>query len=104
MHENFTRENREVPSAPDTTLCAGRLEKDVIQKSNMHADGKSDGRVLPTKCPNKCGNSQAEGTEAALQKWNGYMVKVARRTLTACPSFLLLAHRASRSTHRSSSR
>src|SRR5262249_6394202 len=63
MHENFTRENREVPSAPDTTLCAGRLEKDVIQKSNVHADGKSDGRVLPTKCPNKCGNPQAEGME-----------------------------------------
>ena len=63
MHENFTRENREVPSAPDTTLCAGRLEKDVIQKSNMYADGKSDGRALPTKCPNKCGNPQAEGME-----------------------------------------
>ena len=63
MHENFTCENREIPSAPDTTLCAGRLEKDVIQKSNMHADGKSDGRVLPTKCPNKCGNPRAEGME-----------------------------------------
>src|SRR6516225_2864002 len=63
MHENFTRENREIPSAPDTKLRAGRLEKDVIQKSNMHADGKSDGRVLPTKCPNKSGNPQAEGIE-----------------------------------------
>jgi RNA-directed DNA polymerase len=41
----------------------GRLEKDMIQKSNMHVDGKSDGRVLPTKCPNKCGNPQAEGME-----------------------------------------
>jgi len=63
MHENFTRENREIPSAPDTKVRAGRLEKDVIQKSNMHADGKSDGRVLPTKCPNKSGNPQAEGIE-----------------------------------------
>ena len=35
----------------------------MIQKSNMHVDGKSDGRVLPTKCPNKCGNPQAEGME-----------------------------------------
>jgi hypothetical protein len=24
----------------------GRLEKDVIQKSNMHVDGKSDGREV----------------------------------------------------------
>ena len=63
MHENFTRENRKVPSTPDTKHCAGRLEKDVIQKSNMHVDGKSDGRVVPTKCPNKSGNPPAEGME-----------------------------------------
>ena len=48
---------------PDTQLCAGRLEKDVIQKSNMHVDGKSDGRAVPTKCPNKGGNPPAEGME-----------------------------------------
>ena len=35
----------------------------MIQKSNMHVDGKSDDRVLPTKCPNKCGNPQTEGME-----------------------------------------
>ena len=63
MHGNFTRENREVPSTPDTQLCAGRLEKDMIQKSNMHVDGKSDGRAVPTKCPNKGGNPLAEGME-----------------------------------------
>lgn len=63
MHGNFTRENREVPSAPVSKLGAGRLEKDMIQKSNMHVDGKSDGRVLPTKCPNKSGNPLAEGME-----------------------------------------
>jgi hypothetical protein len=39
------------------------LEKDVIQKSNMHVDGKSDGRAVPTKCPNKSGNPLAEGAE-----------------------------------------
>jgi hypothetical protein len=33
MHGNFTHENREVPSTPDTLSCAGRLEKDVIQNS-----------------------------------------------------------------------
>jgi RNA-directed DNA polymerase len=35
----------------------------MIQKSNMHVDGKSDGREVPTKCPNKSGNPLAEGTE-----------------------------------------
>src|SRR6266436_5290882 len=63
MHGNFTCENREVPSTPDTQLCTGRLEKDVIQKSNMHVDGKSDGREVPTKWPNKSGNPLAEGME-----------------------------------------
>jgi hypothetical protein len=63
MRGNFTRENREVPSTPDTQLCTGRLEKGVIQKSNMHVDGKSDGREVPTKCPNKSGNPLAEGAE-----------------------------------------
>jgi RNA-directed DNA polymerase len=32
-------------------------------KSNMHADGESDGRVVPTKCLNKGGELPAEGTE-----------------------------------------
>jgi len=63
MHGNFSRENREVPSTPDTQLCAGRLEKDMIQKSNMHVDGKSDGREVPTKCLNKSGNPLTEGME-----------------------------------------
>jgi RNA-directed DNA polymerase len=44
-------------------LWAGRLEKDMIQKSNMHVDGKSDGRAVPTKCLNKSGNPLAEGME-----------------------------------------
>src|SRR5258708_9131322 len=35
----------------------------MIQKSNMHVDGKSDGRAVPTKCPNKGGNPPAEGME-----------------------------------------
>jgi hypothetical protein len=41
------------------------LEKDMIQKSNMHVDGKSDGRAVPTKCPNKSGNPLAEGMEGS---------------------------------------
>jgi hypothetical protein len=46
-------------------MCAGRLEKDVIQKSNVHVDGKSDGRAVPTKCPNKSGKPLAEGMEGS---------------------------------------
>jgi len=39
------------------------LEKIMSQESNMNVDGKSDGRVLPTKCSNKSGNPLAEGME-----------------------------------------
>jgi len=35
----------------------------MIQKSNMHVDGKSDGRAVPTKCPNKSGSPLTEGME-----------------------------------------
>src|ERR1700676_1605396 len=30
------------------------------QKSNMHVAGESDGRTVPTKCPNKSGKPLAE--------------------------------------------
>jgi len=58
-------ENREVRQCPSTKECAGRLEKDVIQKSNMHVDGKSDGRAVPTKCPNKSGKSLRGGMKGS---------------------------------------
>src|SRR4026209_1208306 len=41
----------------------GRLEKAMSQESNMHADGESDGCVLPSKCRNKGGQPPAEGME-----------------------------------------
>src|ERR1700676_3403914 len=61
MHGNSTRENRETQSAP--VEAAGRLEKAMSRKSNMHAGGESDGCVLPTKCPNNSGEPLAEGME-----------------------------------------
>src|SRR6202163_1774650 len=61
MHGNSTRENRETQSAP--VEVAGRLEKAMSRKSNMHAGGESDGCVLPTKCPNNSGQPLAEGME-----------------------------------------
>ena len=48
---------------PSAEEAAGRLEKAMSQKSNMHVDGESDGRVVPTKCPNKGGQPSAEGVE-----------------------------------------
>jgi RNA-directed DNA polymerase len=39
------------------------LEKALSQKANMHAGGESDGCVLPTKCPNKGGQTPAEDAE-----------------------------------------
>ncbi len=35
----------------------------MSHKSNMHVDGKSDGRAVPAKCPNKSGKPLAEGVE-----------------------------------------
>ena len=53
------RENRETPSTPVAEDAAGRLEKALSQKSNMHVGGESDGRIVPTKCPNN--GEQAPG-------------------------------------------
>ena len=57
------RENRETPSMPAGEDAAGRLEKALSPKSNMHVDGESDGRILPAKCPNKGEQAPAEGME-----------------------------------------
>jgi len=39
----------------------------VIQKSNMRVDGKSDGRAVPTKCPNKRGKREERVPAEELQ-------------------------------------
>ena len=57
------RENRETPSMPVGEDAAGRLEKGLSPKSNMHVDGESDGRIVPAKCPNKGEQAPAEGME-----------------------------------------
>src|SRR5712664_4180276 len=63
MHGNSTRENRETPSAPVVEDVARRLEKALSPKSNMHVDGESDGRIVPTKCPNNGEQAPAEDME-----------------------------------------
>ena len=61
MHGNSTRENRETPSAPVADGAAGRSEKAMSRTSSMHAGGESDGRVVPTKRPNKGGQTAGGG-------------------------------------------
>ena len=39
------------------------MEKARSPKSNMYVGGESDGREVPTKCPNKGGEPPAEGRE-----------------------------------------
>jgi group II intron reverse transcriptase/maturase len=63
MYGYSARENRETPSMPDSHVGPGRLEKAVSRTSNMHVDGESDGRVLPTKEPNADDRQSAEAPE-----------------------------------------
>jgi RNA-directed DNA polymerase len=61
MSGNSTRENRETPSPP--VPAAGRREKGMSSTSRMHGGGESDGRIVPTKGPNKDGRPSAEDLE-----------------------------------------
>jgi hypothetical protein len=63
MHGNSARGNRETPSTPIVQIAAGRLEKAMSQKSNMHVGGESDGCVVPMKCSNRSGQPLAESME-----------------------------------------
>jgi hypothetical protein len=63
MQGNSTRENRETPSTPVAT--AGRLEKALSQKSNMHVGEESDGRVV---------NSDLEDLKGSQKHWTLYSV------------------------------
>ena len=63
MHGNSARGNREAPATPIVQFAAGRLEKAMSQKSNMHVGGESDGCVVPVKCSNNDGKPSAEGME-----------------------------------------
>lgn len=64
MRGNSLRGNREVPSAPFADGASGRSEKAVSRTSDMYADGKSDGPIVPTKPPNNGGpEPSAEAVE-----------------------------------------
>ena len=50
------------------------------QKSDVHVGGKSDGRVIPSKCPNNSGQPLAEGTEERRPIKENIEQTTARRT------------------------
>jgi len=64
MRGNSSHGNREIPSSPGTGGVSGRPEKATSRTSGMHDDGKSDGRIVPGKPPNKDGPpTSAEAVE-----------------------------------------
>src|SRR5262249_58922671 len=62
MRGNSSHGNREVPQAPAADGATGRPEKVIDHTSGMYACGKSDGRTVPGKLPNK-GMRPAEAGE-----------------------------------------
>jgi RNA-directed DNA polymerase len=64
MRGNSSRGNREIPAPPGTGGVPGRPEKATSRTSGMHGAGKSDGRIVPQKPPNKDGPpTSAEAVE-----------------------------------------
>jgi RNA-directed DNA polymerase len=64
MRGNSLRGNREVPSVPLADGAMGRSEKVKSRTPDMHADGKSDGPIVPKKPPNNDGpEPSAEAVE-----------------------------------------
>ncbi len=62
MYGNFKRENREIPSAP-WRRRRGRSANLTEGTAGMHADGKSDGSIIPTTRANKAATAVAESVE-----------------------------------------
>src|SRR5690242_2918323 len=56
MRGNSLQGKREIPQTPAVDGAAGRPEKVYDRRSGMHVCGKSDGRVVPEKLPNKDGS------------------------------------------------
>ena len=54
---------REPGDPIDARSFVGRSEKAMSHKSDVHVGGKSDGRVVPSRCPNNGESSPAEGME-----------------------------------------
>ena len=64
MRGNSLHGNREIPQVPVADGAAGRSEKADGRTSDMHAGGKSDGRIVPKKPPN---NGRAHPSAEAVE-------------------------------------
>jgi RNA-directed DNA polymerase len=64
MRGSSMRENRESPGVPTPDGGVGGSEKAKSLKSDMHASGKSDDLVVPTKRANKAGQPAAAAEPA----------------------------------------
>ncbi len=62
MRGNPKRENREIPSVSEST-DSERSENVTDGNTDMYADGKSDGPIVPAKRTNKTGTPAAESVE-----------------------------------------
>jgi RNA-directed DNA polymerase len=77
---NSSHGKREIPRVP-AGGTAGRPEKVYDHTSGMHARGKSDGRVVPKKSPNKAGrNPSAEVAEGRRPTEGNTMQAAVSRT------------------------
>ena len=82
MRQHSNRENREIPDVPMPNGGVGRLGKVHDHTLNMHASGKSDGLVVPTKQANKAGPTAAAEPVEGRRPTKGN----ARQTLHALDS------------------
>ena len=80
MRGNSLHGNREIPPAPIADGAMSRSEKANSRTPDMHADGKSDGPIVPEKLPNNDGPvSSAEAVEGrGSTKGNAEETAVAR--------------------------
>jgi len=86
MRQHSNRENREIPEVPMPNGGAGRLGKVNDHTPNMHASGKSDGLVVPTKQANKTGPTAAAEPVEGRRLAKGNTVKqTADRTQSRQP-------------------
>ena len=74
----------------------------MSRTSNMHTDGESDGRVLPTKAPNKGGRPSAEVLEGRRPTKENIQQATASRTQrrASASSALLGVREVARREHR----
>src|SRR5262245_15716553 len=81
MRGNSPHGNREIPSPPAANGVTGRPEKAPSRTFGTHGDGKSDGRVVPQKPPNK-GTKPTEVVEGRRPTEGNTLPPATSRTLS----------------------